>query len=295
MSRTTILALAAFVVAVPIMAQSGALSQAEALYAQGRYDEAAQVIAPMANDPQALFIRGKIAEARGDVADAVPLLEKAMAHNRADAGAWYSLGNAYAGLVVKANVLRQPFLAVRAREAFEQAVKLDPNHLEARYALVQFYILAPAFVGGSEAMALHHAAEIRRRDELAGHRAYASIYVAQNKRELAHAEWLAAVREHPASPTSHDGLGTFYMTVEGDYAAAEKEFETAVNLDPHWMPGWYHIGHLAAVSGRNLRRGLHALEKYLGHPAKPDEPSAAEAGLWLGKIREEMKSASGGR
>ena len=48
------------------------------------------------------------------------------------------------------SVFRQATLARHTRDEFERAVQLDPNHLEARYALVQFYILAPAIVGAIE-------------------------------------------------------------------------------------------------------------------------------------------------
>ena len=48
------------------------------------------------------------------------------------------------------------------REAFKKAVELDPNNMDARFSLLQFYMMAPAIMGGgtgkAETLAAHTAA-----------------------------------------------------------------------------------------------------------------------------------------
>jgi tetratricopeptide (TPR) repeat protein len=279
----------------PLFAQNGAVEQGRALFDRGHYEEARRVLLPEQQNPDAIAILGRIAAAQNDPKSAVELLERATRLQRRNADTWFELGNAYADLVLRSNVLQQPFLAIKAREALERAVQLDPNHLEARYALVQFYILAPAIVGGNEARALHEASQIRARDSIAGHRAFARIYLAQQKPDRARQEWIEAVQEQPDSPLAHDGLATFYLTVDKNFAAADQELETAVKLNPQWMPAWFNVGRLAAMTGRNLQRGKTALERYLSHAPKPDEPPASRAHFWLAKILERLGDTGAAR
>ncbi len=104
---------------------------------------------------------------------AVALLEAAIKQSPRDANAHYLLGVACGTIAEKSNVLRQVALAHRTLHELETAVRLDPNHLDARLALVEYYTLAPAFLGGSKQKALAEVAEIRRRDATLGERAMA--------------------------------------------------------------------------------------------------------------------------
>lgn len=99
----------------------------------------------------------------------------ASAASSPDAEAHYQAGVAYGRRAEHANIFRQASLALRARDEFLQAVRLDPDHLEARFALVQYYVLAPSILGGSEQKALEQATEIRNRDADEGDRALAFI------------------------------------------------------------------------------------------------------------------------
>ena len=67
---------------------------------------------------------------------------------------------------------RRMSLARHTRDEFEHAVELDPNNLDARWALVQYYELAPGYLGGSEQKAEQQAEEISKRDPSFGKRAF---------------------------------------------------------------------------------------------------------------------------
>jgi len=71
-------------------------------------------------------------------------------------------------LAERSNVFRRIALAERARDEFVEAVRLDPDELDARSGLVQFYTLAPAMFGGSLEKALQEATEIGRRNAARG-------------------------------------------------------------------------------------------------------------------------------
>jgi tetratricopeptide (TPR) repeat protein len=122
-----------------------------------------------------LVAEGRAALDRRDPQTAVILLEKAVAQNRANAATHYLLGVAYGTLAEKADVFRRASLARHTRDEFERAVRIDPDNLDARFALVEFYSMAPRFLGGSRQKALQQAEEIRKRDPKAGESAFAFL------------------------------------------------------------------------------------------------------------------------
>jgi tetratricopeptide (TPR) repeat protein len=223
-----------------------------------------------------------------DPQKAADLLEKAVTQTPSIAEAHYLLGSAYGMLAQHASIFKQPGLASKTRREFDRAVQLDPNHLEARFGLLQFYVIAPGFMGGSDDKAIRQAEEIRKRDAIMGHRAFGFIYSSQKKPDLARREYLDGVREQPNAPMAHYGLAVFYLTSERNYKAAAESFENSVKADPAFMPGWFQIGHMAALTGANLQRGEDALHKYLTYTPHIDEPPLYRAHFWLGSIYEKQ-------
>ncbi len=126
-----------------------------------------------------LLEEGRVAIDRDDPQAAVRVLQRAVAETPINAEAHYLLGVAYGNLAQKANRFRQPSLARHTRDEFERAVQFDPNHLEARWALVQYYTRAPGYLGGSEQKARQQAEEISKRDASFGQRAF--DFIAQKK------------------------------------------------------------------------------------------------------------------
>jgi tetratricopeptide (TPR) repeat protein len=184
-----------------------------------------------------------------------------------------------------ASIFGQMSLASKSREQMEEAVRLDPGHLDARMGLVQFYTLAPGIAGGSDEKAMEQAAEIKKRDAVRGAAAYASIYNHQKKPELARKEYVDLVRANPNSPKAHAALGVQYI-IDKNYAAASTEIETALKLDPNYQQAWFRVGQLAALAGNNYARGEEALRKYLAYTPKPNELPHYRAHYWLGQIFE---------
>jgi len=109
---------------------------------------------------------------RNDPQTALTVLQRAVAQDPNNANVHYLLGVAYGNLAQKASAFRRVSLARHTRDEFEHAVELDPNDLDARWGLVQYYTLAPGYLGGSEQKAEQQAEEISKRDPSFGKRAF---------------------------------------------------------------------------------------------------------------------------
>src|SRR5438552_9050525 len=73
------------------------------------------------------------------------------------------------------NAIRLTYLGWMIGDELEEAVRLDPNLLDARLDLVRYYVIAPRIVGGSLKKARAQANEIAKRDAALG--AFARGYI----------------------------------------------------------------------------------------------------------------------
>lgn len=242
--------------------------------------------ASAATDGQ-LLADGRAAMQRGDIEQAAKLFEQAVAMKPNVAQYHYYLGGAYGRQAQSAGMFGGVGLAKKAKTELERAVQLDPNYTDARFALIDFYLFAPGFLGGSEEKAVAQAAELKKRDALDGHRAQARLYLHQKKTDLARKEYVDAVREQPGSAKAHYFLGRYLLT-EKNWDGSLHELEMAVKLDPGFMPSYYRIGEHAADSGTNFARGEEAMRKYLAYTPAENEPSHANAWFNLGAIQEKQ-------
>ena len=96
------------------------------------------------------------------------------------------LGRVYGEKADRANVLAAVGLAEKARGEFERAVQLNPNDVDARLDLAEFYVLAPRILGGGEQKARQQAQSIATVNPGREHWVYARI--AEQKKDAATAE-----------------------------------------------------------------------------------------------------------
>ncbi len=246
---------------------------------------AAVLLAATTSTAGALFEGGRQAMRQGDAEKAVDLFEQAVRLQPNNAEYHYWLGSSYGRAAQKANIFKQLSLAKKAQHELEVSVQLDPNSIESRFALLEFYSVAPGIVGGDMEKAQEQAAEIKKRDSLAGHRAFATIYTRQKKPGLAHKEYADAIREQPNSAKPHYYYAVFLL-IEKNYKKAFEEIENILRLDPNYMPAYFRQGQLSGLSGSNYGRGEEALKKYLAYQPADDEPPLARAWYWLGIIYE---------
>ncbi len=218
-----------------------------------------------ATDPACAEAQNYLAQLalRRDNADqAVACAEKAAALAPDNADIQDTLGDAYGRSAQKAGLFSQLGLAKKSLAAYQRAVALAPTNVDFHQSLFEYYRQAPGIAGGGADLALAEATAIKKLDPARGHLAFATLYIADKKYDLALAEFDEVLKTAP-----------------DDYNAL------------------YQVGKLAAVSGQFLDRGLVALHRYLtlAPPVAPDTPPPAAAQWRLGLILEKKNDLAGAR
>src|SRR5215472_4015736 len=172
-------------------------TQAERLLAQGRVDEAnaalRQSLALQAGDAKAHLLECRVYYAQ-DMADAaVRECEQAVAIDGSSSDAELWLGKAYGLKASQANMLVAFSVAKKVHTAFERAVQLDGSNAAAMSALGQFYVEAPAIVGGGVDKAQALAPRLMAESPAKGHRLLALIANKKNDPKTAEAEYKSAI------------------------------------------------------------------------------------------------------
>ncbi|MEP6768595.1 MAG: tetratricopeptide repeat protein [Acidobacteriota bacterium] len=240
----------------------------------------------------ALYGRAFLEE--NDVGRAVEWLEKASLLDSSSSSTAYWLGRAYGEQAIHGNVVVRAKLAGKIKRAFERAVELDPDNMDARIGLVEFYLQAPSFMGGSFEKARQQTDELRRRDPLHGYLAKARLEEHRKRRDLAEAQYEAAMRDFPGRPEP------YYWRERGaigrkDWPSALEAMDRLLRQRPEDAEPLYEIGRIAALSGRDLDRGEASLRHYLEHAPRGDEPSLAEAHMRMAEIEERRGTRAAAR
>jgi len=185
-------------------------------------------------------------------------------------------------------------LAGRIRRAFERALELDPDNADARIGLLEFYLQAPRFMGGSFEKARALTDDLRRRDPFRAHLAKARLEEHRKRRDLADAEYEAAIREFPRRPEPYFWIERSAIERK-DWPTAAESMERLLRARPDDPVALYEIGRIAALSGRDLERGEASLRRYLEHSPKGDEPSRSDTHALLAEIDERRGDRDGAR
>jgi tetratricopeptide (TPR) repeat protein len=270
------------------LAQNGDSSGVR-LFEAGKFNEAKTIFEPAfrsnAADAAAAFYLGRIAmeERRHD--RAADYFESATKLEPKNSTYFLWLGRAYGREAQGANVLRQPGLATKARGAWERAIALDADNLDARSDLIQYYVQAPGFLGGSSAKALEQAEEIRKRNALRGYLELGGIYERAKKLAEAEQAYVGAAREKSDRHVGEYRLGVFYQNT-GAYDKAFELFEAMIVANPTDVGALFQIGKTGALSGQRLERSEEALKAYLQTTPGRNDPSLAAAHWRLGMVHE---------
>lgn len=145
------------------------------LFHAGRLADARRIFAAaherQPTDTRAVFYLGRVAFAEEDFEAAIDWFARAADVEGCPAEAHLWLGRAYGYQAQRSSLLRKPLLARKVHTHLEQAVACDPDHVAARWDLMEYYAKAPVFLGGSRKKASEQADVIARLDPAEGRKA----------------------------------------------------------------------------------------------------------------------------
>ena len=166
------------------------------LFAPVALAQAAQA-APQAAELQARLQAGRAHYDGGKYDPAIKEFRAAVKAAPNDAWAHLWLARALGRRIEKMNPIRAAFGVGEVRSEFERAVQLDPNNVDARSDLMEFYLEAPGVFGGGVDKARAQAEAIAKLNTAEGHSARARIAEKEKKYDEAEREYRAAIDADP--------------------------------------------------------------------------------------------------
>jgi len=244
-------------------------------------------------DAEAMLRLGWVALEQKNLDAAVKWFERATRTDKTNSLYFLWLGRAHGVQAREAGIPEGAIPCANAKTAFDKAVALDPNNVEGRYDLIQWYLETPGIAGGSIKRALAEAEQIKRRDPYFGNIASGRVLEHQKKFVEAERAYQAARDLKTARFEAHYALGYLHKQTK-DYAKALAAFETVLQLpsneDRPYQIGraeaYYQIGRTCLLFGERLDRGEEALKIYLQLRPNFYMPSLAWAHIRLGNIYE---------
>ena len=271
----------------PKTRQPSPLKTGIALFDAERLDAAKVALTPLAKsgDAEAMYYLGRIAIEQSDGDAAVDWLEQAIKQNDHSSLYYQWLGTAYGVKASAASMFAQMSIGPLLMHAMERAVELDSTNIEARVNLTQFYLQAPAMMGGGVDRARVQVAAIMKRDPYQGRLQEANI--AENQKDTVAAERMLRdlVAAFPDSSTPTIRYASYYLTLKR-YDDSFRVLEDRLRHSPDDAAALYQLGRVGALSGTRLDRAQWALDRYLKIPHKRGSPSLAAAHWRRGMVVE---------
>jgi len=269
---------------------------APALLAAGRADDAittlhSKIIASP-RDAEAYNLLCRAYFSMGDWDRGIADCEKAVALDPNNSRYHMWLGRIYGEKADGSNFFSAASLAGKVRTEFEAAVRLDPNNVDARSDLGEFYLEAPGIVGGGRDKAEAQVQALAALD--AAKADYLKGRIAEKKKDLAGAEkeYRNAIAATHGSALTWFNLALFFRHQER-WNEMEEAIQQAVSAQMDRPEIIMESGEVLLRSGRNFPAAVEYLRRYLALSSKVEEAPAFKAHYLLGTALEKQGDKQG--
>lgn len=260
--------------ALPAWAQD--LTEAEGLYQRTNFEGSLALLDKHASSGPASFLLGRNYFMLGEFKKAAEYLQTAVAAepNSSEYTDW--LGRAYGRRAETANPLSAPNLASKAREAFERAVQLNGSNRDALSDLFDFYLTAPAFLGGGADKAGAVASRMAAVDPSEAY--FEEARLAEKSQHYGRAEQRLrqAVAMAPHEVGHLIALAKF-LSNQGRTTESDAVFQEAEKINPNAPKLWYARADVLIKQKRNLDEAKLLLHKYVNSPITVNDPPREKA------------------
>jgi cytochrome c-type biogenesis protein CcmH/NrfG len=265
------------------------------LLAEGRVDDAIASLqhrlsdAPKDAESYNLLCRAYLTLSDWD--EGVSACEKAVSLDPQNAQYHLWLGRSYGEKAEHAHFLAAAGLAKKVRNEFETAVRLNPNSAEARTDLAEFYLEAPAIVGGGRDKAEAQALQIANMDPIKA--GWVKGRLAEKNKDVTSAEneYRAAIRASHGAALAWLNLAFFYRHT-GHLDLMEDAIRHA-SAAPMTQPEvLMESAAMLLRSKRDLPEATELLRRYLSSSATVEAAPAFKAHYLLGTALEQQGNKS---
>jgi tetratricopeptide (TPR) repeat protein len=202
--------------------------KAEKLYDQGKYSLARSIFENIYKENPSQI---KAIEYLGDISVQLKEWDKALGYYQKlknlkpnEANYYYKYGGVL-GLKSKEG---GKWVAIRLigdmKESFEKALVLNPKHIEARWAMIEYYLQVPALFGGSEKKAQRYADELMKLSPVDGYLSKAHIDEYFERYKSAEKNYIKAI-ELGGSKNTYERLSSLYKVKLHNSDKAKKILE----------------------------------------------------------------------
>ena len=268
---------------------AGADESAPALLASGRVDDAISTlhgrISASPNDALAHNLLCRAYFALGQWDRGISACEKAvsLAPGNSEYHLW--LGRIYGEKADRSGVFAAAGLAKRVVREFETAVHLNPNNVDARTDLAEFYIEAPSIVGGGRDKAQQQADSLAQLDPARAH--WVNARLAEKKKDFVTAEeqYQKAIAASHGSASAWLNLGLFYRH-RGRWDEMEQALGHVRSAPVDRPDALVDAAEILIHSERNLPEAVQLLRAYLNSSSQVEQAPAFKAHYLLGTLIE---------
>lgn len=218
---------------------------------------------------------------------ALDAADRATAALPQDPRAWFWAARAYGLQAQKANLLTKAKWAGRTRDAYLKAVELDPAFVEAHFDLMQYYLLAPGFLGGGRDKADVTAATIAKLDLVWGKLAAGSLALQDENPELAERLLREAVELAPDNERGYQALSAQLQRKER-WSDAKRLWQSLLERQPDNSLAHYSIARNAILAGEDFEDGLLHIDRFIALDVVPENYSMGAAHWRRGLLLEKL-------
>lgn len=212
-----------------------ALTPAFKAYAARNFDDAINALEQLAKrspDKDVLFHLARIQYRTGELSDAKATLETLNNAFPDYDDAYYLGGLVDLALINEVNIFKKVGMAKSALSQWEKAVALNPEHINARYAIFAFYASAPSIAGGDMDKAETLSTDLESRNPGFGAMAQALLLSKQDNTQATEAAFQRAIELlNRAGP--HFTLAQFYLDTE-QYERVPAQITQFHNKEKRW-------------------------------------------------------------
>jgi tetratricopeptide (TPR) repeat protein len=256
------------------------------LYHRGDFQRAAEILTqeagaiPAAADKLLWLGKAYLKLRKWD--SAIEALKRAVMSNPASSLYHLWLGRAYGEKAIHVSFLRASFLARKVLQEFETAGRLDPDSVEARFDLLQYYLEAPGILGGGRDKADEQVRAIELLDRRSGYRARALMFQQEKDWVQARIQYERAVSEFGSTPDAYLELASFLFD-RSDFSGALVQARKALALKSSFPDAELLIGKIQVRLGADVGDAEARLRRLAAGSLGDDDPTFDDVYYWLGE------------